>query len=116
MTVHRMPNKIVYASMADLQQRSRNTAKFDEVPGFNPGEVFRIQSLTAQELMEWTSGNERDMETAGLRMIILSLVGPPPANTKYAKLSDLDFFKGQSHEVTERLIRAILKLNGLATR
>jgi len=93
------------AATADVEYRI--------VPAWN-GNV-RIQSLSAGDLIEWSSASEGEAKrTAGLRLIVKSLVdknGTRIANDKHIAL-----FRLKSHKVTENIVREILRLNDLRTK
>lgn len=106
----------VYASMADIDAGAEGAdIEYAEIDGFKPGQKFRIGSLTAGDLIEWTEANEGEAKrTAGLRLITKSLVGPAPGNVRYADdLKNIPLFRKYSHKVTERIVKEILKLNGM---
>ncbi len=88
--------------------------EYDTVPGFKDGEIIRIGSLTAGDLIEWSEANEGEAKrTAGLRLIVKSLVdadGNRIANDKH-----IASFRKFNHKKTEEIVKAILKLNGLRT-
>lgn len=92
--------------------------EFAVITGFQPGQKFRIGSLTAGDMIEWSEANEGEAKrTAGLRLICKSLVGPPPENKRYAlDAKNIAVFRGKSHKVTERIVREILKLNGMGLK
>lgn len=86
--------------------------EYANVEGFKPGEVFRIQSLTAGDLIEWSEANEGEAKrTAGLRLIVKSLVDKD--GKRIAGDEHIATFRKKSHKVTERIVREILKLNGM---
>lgn len=83
------------------------------IPGFKDGTFIRIGSLSAGDLIEWTEANSTPsaQHTSGLRLIIKSLVD---ANGK--RIGDskhLNALRNKSHKATERIVKEILKLNGL---
>jgi len=83
------------------------------VPGYKEDESFRIGSLTAGDMIEWAEANEGDEKrTAGLRLITKSLV-----NTKGVRYAtdpkNLAVFRKKNHKTTERIVMAILELNGM---
>jgi hypothetical protein len=109
----------IVASMSELG--GPDLVEYDTVPGFKPGEVLRIGSLTAGDFLEWVEKNEgtdgEAKKTAGLRLITKSLVGPEPENVRYADdAKNIDVFRAKRHRVTEAIIRAILKLNGMVVK
>ena len=85
------------------------------VEGFKPGTVFRIQSLTAGDMIEWSEANEGEAKrTAGLRLIVKSLVDEE--GRSIAGPEHLAVFRKKSHKVTERIVKDILKLNGMTVK
>ncbi len=86
--------------------------EYAKVPGFKVGEVFRIQSLTAGDLISWSESNEGEAKrTAGLRLIVNSLVDDK--GTRILDDTHIAVLRKKSHKVTERLVKEILKLNGM---
>lgn len=86
--------------------------EYGTAPGFAPGQVFRIQSLTAGDMIDWSEANEGEAKrTAGLRLIVKSLVDEKGARI----LADehIAVLRRKSHRVTEGIVKAILKLNGM---
>lgn len=104
-------------SIEEIEQE--DDIEYKKVPGFKPGQVFCIASLTAGDLIEWSEANESEAKrTAGLRLIVKSLVdGVPGENGATGKRIATDkhiaTFRKKSHKVTERLVRDILTLNGI---
>lgn len=85
------------------------------VEGFKPGQMFRIQSLTAGALIEWSEANDGPAKrTAGLRLIVQSLVDGE--GRSIAGPEHIDVFRKKSHKVTERIVKDILKLNGMTVK
>lgn len=87
------------------------------VEGFEPGRPFRIGSLTAGDLIEWSEANEGEAKrTAGLRLIAKSLVNA--AGVRYAANDPkaIDILRAKNHKVTERIVVDILKLNGMSVK
>lgn len=97
-------------SMDDIMKA--DDVEYATIPGFKDGEFFRIQSLTAGDLIEWSEANEGEAKrTAGLRLIVKSLVdneGKTIANDQHIAV-----LRRKSHKVTERIVKAILELNGM---
>jgi len=90
--------------------------EYATIEGFTPDKKFRIGSLTAGDLIEWSEANEGEAKrTAGLRLITKSLVNSK--NERYAADSkNIAVFRTKSHKVTERIVREILKLNGMSVK
>jgi hypothetical protein len=83
--------------------------EYATVPGFKAGEVFRIRSLDAGSLIEWSESNEGEAKrTAGLRLIVKSLVNGEGA--RIANDTHIAVLRKKSHKVTERIVKAILEL------
>lgn len=95
------------------------SVEYARVPGFAPGQVFVIQSLTAGDLIEWSEANDEAKRTAGLRLIVRSIVDGQPGVDEGAKgvliMDDthLALLRKLPHKVTENVVKAILKLNGM---
>lgn len=90
--------------------------EYATIEGFKPGKPFRIGSLTAGDLIEWSEANEGEAKrTAGLRLITKSLVNSK--GERYAAdLKNIAVFRTKSHKVTERIVKEILKLNGMTVK
>ena len=96
------------------------SAEYSRVPGFKLGQVFVLRSVTAGDIIEWSEANEGEAKrTAGLRLIVKSIVDGEPGKDPGAKgvlLMDegaLGTLRKLSHKDTERVIKAIIKLNGM---
>ena len=102
--------QIKILSMEDIE--AADDIEFAVIPGFKEGEFFRLRSLDAGALIEWSEANESEAKrTAGLRLIVQSLVdkdGKRIANDKHIQV-----LRRKSHKVTERIVKEILKLNGM---
>jgi len=92
--------------------------EFATVEGFTKDKPIRIGSLTAGDLIEWSEANESEQKrTAGLRLIVKSLVNDQ--DVRYAMGSpeiearNITTLRAKSHKVTERIVKEILKLNGM---
>lgn len=97
-------------SMQDIM--AADDVEYAYVEGFKPGQVFRIQSLTAGDLIEWSEANEGEAKrTAGLRLIVKSLVDEE--GRSIAGPEHIAVFRKKSHKITERIVKDILKLNGM---
>jgi hypothetical protein len=74
--------------------------------------AIRIGSLTAGDMIEWSEANEGEAKrTAGLRLIVKSIVnsqGQRIGNDKH-----IPMLRAKSHKVTEKVVREILRLNGM---
>ena len=111
------PEEKVVSSLEEIFETS-NEPEYETVEGFAPGQKLRICSLSAGDFIDWADAQGKEAKrTAGLRLLAKSLVGPPPQN---ARLIDNDkiemavaMLRKKSHKVTNNVIKAILKLNGL---
>lgn len=110
-----MSDDKVYGSMDELLASGVQNEEFAEIEGFEPGKKVRIGSVTAGDIIEWSEANEGEAKrTAGLRLITKSLVGPAPDNIRYANKSEnIAKFRAMRHKETERIVREILRLNGM---
>lgn len=97
--------------------------EYARIPAFKPGDVFVIQSLSAGDLIEWSEANEGEAKrTAGLRLIVKSLVDGEPGvddgatGQRIADDTHIAVFRKKSHKVTERIVKEILKLNGMEVK
>lgn len=106
-----MAEKTGNLSMDDVL--AANDVEYAEIEGFTKGgKTFRIQSLTAGDLIEWSEANEGEAKrTAGLRLIVKSLVDAD--GKRIADDTHIAVFRKKSHKVTERIVKEILKLNGM---
>lgn len=87
--------------------------EFTTVNGWS-GKV-RIGSLTAGDMIEWTEANEGEAKrTAGLRLIVKSLVNSK--GERIGKDNHIPLLRTKSHKVTEDIVKAILKLNGMEVK
>jgi len=109
------PQDQIYASMDDIFNSGAGEVEYAIIDGFKPGQKIRIGSVTAGDILEWQEANEGEAKkTAGLRLITKSLVGPEPNNTRYADSPKfIEKFKQLRHKEAERIVREILKLNGM---
>lgn len=105
----------IYASMDDILSSGVSEAEYAVIDGFKPGEKVRIGSVTAGDIALWSEASEGEAKkTAGMRLIIKSLVGPPPSNIRYAdKPENIEKLKGMRQKEFFRIVNEILKLNGL---
>jgi len=110
-----MADEKIYASMDDILASGVGDAEYALIDGFKKGEKVRIGSVTAGDIIEWSEANEGEAKrTAGLRLITKSLVGPAPGNIRYADKSEyIAKFRTMRHKETERIVKEILKLNGM---
>lgn len=105
--------KVFVESLDEIE--GAQDAEYATVEGFTPDRPFRIGSLTAGDLIEWSEANEgEEKRTAGLRLIAKSLVNA--AGVRYAALDlkkSIAVLRQKNHKVTERIVVDILKLNGM---
>lgn len=108
--------KKVAASMDDIPVTL--DTEFAVIEGFTKEQSLRIGSLTAGDMIEFSEANEGEAKkTAGLRLITKSLVGPEPGNVRYAdNPKNIAVFRMKTHKTTDRIVREILKLNGIEMR
>lgn len=108
----------IYASMDEIEAGAKDAVEYREIEGFKPGEKFRIGSLDAGDLIEWSEANEGEAKrTAGLRLITKSLVGPAPTNVRFADdPKNIAKFRKVPHKVAERIVEDILDLNGMKVK
>lgn len=93
---------------------SAQDIEYATVDGFVPDRPFRIGSLTAGDLIEWSEANEGEAKrTAGLRLITKSLVNAKGERFMATDTKALDVLRAKNHKVTERIVMDILKLNGM---
>ena len=103
----------VYSSMEEILASGASEVEYAEVPGFREGEIVRIGSVDAGAVIEWSEANETEAKrTAGLRLITKSLVNE--AGVRYADdVKNIPKLRAMRHKETERIVKAILKLNGM---
>ena len=108
------PDKI-YASMDEILASGATAVEYALVEGWEPGKKVRLGSVTAGDMIEWSESNEGEAKrTAGLRLLTKSLVGPEPENVRYADdVKNIPKFRAMRHKETERIVKEILKLNGM---
>ena len=91
---------------------AQNDVEYATVPSFKAGEFLRISSLTAGDLIEWSEANETEAKrTAGLRLITKSIVDKD--GTHIGTDKHIPMLRAKSHRLTENIVKAILKLNGM---
>lgn len=104
-------NGDVFESMDEFL--SEPDIEYAEIPGFTPGRKIRVGSLSAGDLIEWSEANETEAKrTAGLRLIVKSMVNSK--NERIGTDKDIPKLRIKSHKVTERIVKEILKLNGMS--
>lgn len=91
--------------------------EYTTVEGFTKDRPFRIGSLTAGDLIEWSEANEGEAKrTAGLRLIAKSLVNQKGERYASDEAKAIPLFRKKNHKVTERIVTDILKLNGMTVK
>ena|SRR5688572_20009863 len=111
----------VYSSVDDMVNDGATDVKYAVIEGFKEGgKKVCIGSVSAGDMIEWSEANEGEAKrTAGLRLISKSLVDGIPGKHKGAtgrRIStdkDIAKFRTMRHEVTERIVKDVLKLNGI---
>jgi hypothetical protein len=108
--------KKTYESLDELFASGASDVEYAFVDGFKPGEQVRIGSVTAGDMIEWSEASEGEAKrTAGLRLICKSIV-----NSKGERIADskknIEKFRGMRHKETERIVKEILKLNGMTVK
>ena len=109
----------VYGSVEDLVASGASEVEYAFVEGFKPGEQVRIGSVSAGDMIQWTEENENPdtKKTAGLRLIVKSLVDDK--GVRYAmpqEAKNIQAFRSMRHKETERVVKAILELNGMKVK
>ena len=101
-------------SMAELS--GEDGIEFAVVEGFKPGSTLRLGSLSAGDLIEFNEANEGEAKrTAGLRLICKSLVDK--IGNRYASdPKNIAEFRKKNHKAVQRIVEAILELNGLTVK
>jgi len=104
---------------------SESQIEYAKVEGFKKNDVLFIGSVTAGDVIEWSEAGEGEAKrTAGLRLIVKSLVDGIPGVTvlpdgtkatgkRIANDTHIPKLRNLSHKVAERFVREILKLNGM---
>lgn len=96
------------------------SVEYTRTPGFKPGQVFVLQSVTAGDMIEWSEANEGEAKrTAGLRLIVKSVVDGEPGvdegatGKRIMDDSHITLLRKLQHKTTESVVKAIVKLNGM---
>ena len=98
-------------SIADIT--SAEDVEYAEIEAW--GGIVRIGSLTADDFIEWQESNDSPAKrTAGLRLIVKSLVDEQ--NNRIGTDKHIELFKKKSVAMTEKVVAAIVKLNGLKVK
>lgn len=108
-------DEAIYGSVDEMVAEGASEVQYAVIEGFKEGKKIRIGSVSAGDMIEWSESNEGEAKrTAGLRLITKSLV-----NAQGVRISsDRDIIKLRSmrHNVTERIVKEILKLNGMTVK
>src|SRR5262245_56354749 len=100
------PDKVV--SLADFE--NADDVEYATIPAWKEGEVIRIKSVSAGDMIEWSEANDGPAKrTAGLRLIVKSVVDAD--GRLLLNDSHLQMLRNRSHKKTEEIVKAILKLN-----
>jgi hypothetical protein len=103
-------NGVKIVGISDIE--ADDDVEYATIPAFKEGEFFRIKSLTAGDMIDWSEANEGEAKrTAGLRLIVKSLVDED--GKRIANDSHIALFRKKSHKRAEEIVKAILKLNGM---
>jgi len=107
---------VIYGSVEDIVASGASEVEYAIVDGFKPGQKVRIGSVTAGDMIEWSEANEGEAKkTAGLRLITKSLVDKD--GKRYAADPvNIAKFRTMRHKETERIVKEILKLNGMTVK
>ncbi len=99
--------------VASMEEMGEDIVEYATIEGFAPGKKLRIGSLTAGDMIEWSEANGTEAKrTAGLRLITKSLVDVN--GNRYAENpKNIQILRNKRHRITENIVRAILKLNGM---
>jgi len=111
----------VFGSIDEMLETGVNEVEYAEVEGLKPGgKKARIGSVNAGDMIEWSEGNDRggeEKKTAGLRLIAKSLVDDKGVRYAMADLAaTIRKLRTVRHKECERIVRAILKLNGMSLK
>jgi hypothetical protein len=105
----------VYGSVDEMVADGASTVEYAEIEGFKPGRKIRIGSVNAGDMIEWTEANDGPAKrTAGLRLITKSLVNQ--AGVRISSDRDIEKLRTMRHNITERIVKEILKLNGMTVK
>jgi len=89
---------------------SASDVEYTNIEGWNG--MIRIGSLTAGDMIEWSEANEGEAKrTAGLRLIVKSIVNSQ--GQRIGQDKHIAMLRTKSHKVTEKIVKEILKLNGM---
>jgi hypothetical protein len=102
--------------LSPLEFLDEDDVEYELIDGFKKGEKLRIRSLTAGDIIEWaeaSEANEKELKrTAGLRLIVRSLVDEN-GHRQLTEVQHLEALRKKNHALTNRVVSAILKHNGM---
>lgn len=102
----------VYESVDDMVADGASEVEYAVIEGFKAGKLIRIGSVNAGDMIDWSEANEGEAKrTAGLRLIQKSLVNKD--GKRIGNPTDLGKLRTMRHNITERIVKEILKLNGM---
>jgi len=102
----------IYGSVDEMVSDGASEVEYAVIDGFKPGKKIRIGSVNAGDMIEWSEANEGEAKrTAGLRLIQKSLVDKD--GKRIGQPTDLQKLRTMRHNITERIVKEILKLNGM---
>lgn len=108
-------DEAIYGSVDEMVAEGASEVQYAVIDGFKEGKKIRIGSVSAGDMIMWSEANETDAKrTAGLRLITQSLV-----NAQGMRISsdrDIQKLRSMRHNVTERIVKEILKLNGMTVK
>ena len=108
----------VVGSMAEIE--AAVAVEYKLVDGWTPGQLLEIGSLSGEDILEWSEAEDPDAKRhAGARLICKSLVSSEKdGRVRYASdvKKNVPIFLRKPHKATERIVRAILELNGLTPK
>ena len=113
-----MHTDVKVLSLAEIE--AADDLEYATIPAYKEGEFFRIRSVTAGDMVEWSGSDETKRREAGLRLIVKSLVDGNGDRLIRANPQDEDLgvalFRKKSHKKTEQIVKAILALNGMQVK
>jgi len=102
----------IYGSVDDMVADGASEVEYAVIDGFKEGKKIRIGSVNAGDMIEWSEANEGEAKrTAGLRLVLKSLVDK--TGKRIGVPTDLPKLRTMRHNITERIVKEILKLNGM---
>lgn len=113
--------KTYYGSIDEIIASGVSETEYADVKGFTPtGPMIRIGSVTAGTMIKWSEGNERGGEekrNAGIRLVLESLVNKDGHRIGLENMqANILKLRGVRHKEVERIVKDILKLNGMTPK